>query len=126
MLEFAIVVPLLLLLVFAIIDFGRFFNEYGQLVSATRDGARVAAVRPAATTGERETLTALVQSVVLDRANSASLTAEMISLHIENRLGVRIMEVRVTGVPFTSSVPLVVGLPLSYPAIVAGFRHELE
>jgi Flp pilus assembly protein TadG len=126
MIEFAIVVPLLLLLVFAIIDFGRFFTEYGQLVSAARDGARVAAVRPAATLAEQETLSALVQSVVLDRANSGSLTAAMITLHIEERLGVRFMQVRVAGVPFTSSVPLVLALPLTYPVIVSGFRHELE
>lgn len=126
MIEFAIVVPLLLLLVFAIIDFGRFYTAYGQLVSAARDGARVAAVRPAATASEQAALTTLVQSVVLARANTPALEASMIALRIDASVGVRIMEVRISGTPFTSSVPFILGMPLQFPTIVAGFRHELE
>lgn len=42
--EFALVVPMLLLVLFAIIDFGRLFQGYITLTNATREGARIAAV----------------------------------------------------------------------------------
>jgi len=42
--EFAIVFPLLLLIVFGIIDFGRLLNAQITLTQAARDGARLAAV----------------------------------------------------------------------------------
>jgi Flp pilus assembly protein TadG len=40
--EMAIVLPLLLLILFAIIDFGRLLNKQISLTEAARDGARVA------------------------------------------------------------------------------------
>lgn len=42
--EFAIVAPLLFLLIFAIIEFGRFIFAYEVLNNATREGARYAIV----------------------------------------------------------------------------------
>jgi Flp pilus assembly protein TadG len=48
--EFAMVVPILLLLVFAIIDFGRLLMNQVTLTNAVREGARIAAV--GATSGE--------------------------------------------------------------------------
>ena len=42
--EFALVLPLLLLLVFGIIDFGRLLNAQLTLTQAAREGARLAAV----------------------------------------------------------------------------------
>ncbi len=42
--EFAIVLPLLLLLVFGIIDFGRLLNAQITLTQAAREGARLAAL----------------------------------------------------------------------------------
>lgn len=48
--EFALVLPLLLLLVFGIIDFGRALNAQITLTQAAREGARLAALgTPAAT-----------------------------------------------------------------------------
>jgi Flp pilus assembly protein TadG len=44
MVEFAIVLPILLLLVFGIIQFGILFNNYLTLTDAVRAGARQAAV----------------------------------------------------------------------------------
>ena len=44
--EFALVVPVLLTLVCAIIDFGRLFFVSASLTAAVRDGARAAAVLP--------------------------------------------------------------------------------
>jgi Flp pilus assembly protein TadG len=42
--EFALVAPLLLLVVFGIVDFGFMFREYEALTNAAREGARVAAL----------------------------------------------------------------------------------
>ena len=44
MVEFAIVLPILLVLVFGIIQFGIVFNHYLTLTDAVRAGARQAAV----------------------------------------------------------------------------------
>jgi Flp pilus assembly protein TadG len=44
--EFAIVAPLLFLLVFAIIDFGFAFHGWDAVQNAAREGARVGAVTP--------------------------------------------------------------------------------
>jgi Flp pilus assembly protein TadG len=49
--EFAIVLPVLLLLVFGIIDLGRLLYTYNNLTSAVREGARLAAVQQDPTTG---------------------------------------------------------------------------
>ena len=45
-LEFALVSPLLLLLVFAIIDFGFGFHAWNAIQNSAREGARLAAVDP--------------------------------------------------------------------------------
>jgi Flp pilus assembly protein TadG len=42
--EFAIILPILLLLLFGILQFGVIFNNYVQVTSAAREGARKAAV----------------------------------------------------------------------------------
>jgi Flp pilus assembly protein TadG len=44
MAEFAIVLPILVVLLFAIVQFGILFNNYVTLTDATRAGARAAAV----------------------------------------------------------------------------------
>jgi Flp pilus assembly protein TadG len=44
MVEFALVIPLLLLLIFGIVQFGILFNNYLTLTDAVRAGARQAAV----------------------------------------------------------------------------------
>ena len=48
MTEFALALPILALLLFAVIQFGIVFNHYVTLTDATRAGARKAAVGPAA------------------------------------------------------------------------------
>jgi Flp pilus assembly protein TadG len=49
MTEFALVLPILALILFAVIQFGIVFNNYVQLTDATRAGARKAAVSRQAT-----------------------------------------------------------------------------
>jgi Flp pilus assembly protein TadG len=55
MVEFAIVLPLLLLLVCGIIDLGRLLYTYNNLTSAVREGARLASVQKDPTTGASQT-----------------------------------------------------------------------
>jgi len=44
--EFALVAPLLLILIFAIIDLGRAYSTLNQIAASAREGARFAAVLP--------------------------------------------------------------------------------
>lgn len=46
--EFALVLPLFLVLLFALVDFGRGYQAWLQVTNAAREGARVGAVRGSA------------------------------------------------------------------------------
>ena len=77
MTEFALVLPVLALLLFAVIQFGIVFNNYVTLTDATRAGARKAAVsrqdpNPAATaeTAVRNSAAGLNQSNLTVTINS--------------------------------------------------------
>ena len=54
--EFALVMPILALIIFGIIDFGRAFYTVNNIISAVREGARYGAIlaAPKSTTGESE------------------------------------------------------------------------
>ena len=65
--EFALVVPLLLILVFGIIDFGMGLSRWIVITNATREGARLGAVgRPPA---EVEAKTIAASSGIIDSSN---------------------------------------------------------
>src|SRR5919199_244115 len=68
--EFAIVLPLLLTIVFGIVDFSRAFYTQNNLTSAVREGARWASVQPQATL-----TVAGVQTIVKQFANNVGNTA---------------------------------------------------
>lgn len=74
--EFALVLPVLTMVLFAIIQFGLFFYTYIDLTSATRDGARVAAVSAKAADGPGAVRTAIGRStsVVDDAQTSITVT----------------------------------------------------
>lgn len=63
MTEFALVLPILALLLFGIIQFGIVFNNYVQLTDATRAGARKAAVSRHNPNPRGDCIAAVVQSV---------------------------------------------------------------
>ncbi len=46
MVEFALVAPLLVMMIFLMIDFGRLVYTYGAISWATREGARLASLKP--------------------------------------------------------------------------------
>lgn len=54
--EFALVMPILALIIFGIIDFGRAFYTVNNIISAVREGARYGAVlaAPMSTSGQQE------------------------------------------------------------------------
>ncbi len=54
--EYALILPLLLLLMFGIIEFGVLFLSYNTIANAAREGAR-AGIMPHATTTDIETIT---------------------------------------------------------------------
>ena len=67
--EFALVLPLLVLLLVGIMQFGMLFYTYIDLTSATRDGARKAAVARASGTGAADTRAAIERSLtVVDKS----------------------------------------------------------
>lgn len=66
--EFVLMAPLLLLILFAVIAYGRLFSEISVMNSAAREGGRVAALR--GSSGE-------VQSAVTDAANPYTVSGSV-------------------------------------------------
>lgn len=72
--EFALIMPFLLLFIVGIVEFGRAWNEHEVLTDATREGARKAAVYdPAITKAD-------IEQVILDRLASANMSPDSIVL----------------------------------------------
>ncbi len=67
LIEFALVLPMLLVLVFGIVEFGNAWRHYQLITNTAREGARVA-VLPSSTT-------AIVDSVIDDRLTGSGLDA---------------------------------------------------
>lgn len=64
--EFALVAPILLILILGIVDFARAWNVYQVLTDAGREGARNAAVDNGASD-------AVIQNIVINAANRAGI-----------------------------------------------------
>jgi Flp pilus assembly protein TadG len=114
MIEFALVIPLLLLLIFGLFDLGRALFYYSSLANAVREGTRAGVVMPADTNGE---LTSAVQAKVLEYAfglttTTVPLTAEDIVVII-TMAGDAKETLQITGnfcfVPVTPGVAALVG-----------------
>lgn len=120
--EFALVLPILFLIVFGIIDFGRAFYTVNNIISAVREGSRYGAVlsAPLSTAGQRE---------IRDRVRSVSqpfgvdtLRDEQIEIEFDGEL----LTVRVDSFPFRPLTPLASTLGLATWPITrqATFRWE--
>lgn len=72
--EFALVVPLLLLLLMGILEFGRIYNAQITLTQAAREGVRVMAIENDATLARKSSIQAAV-----------SLDPSLITIEIESR-----------------------------------------
>jgi hypothetical protein len=64
--EYALTLPLLLLIIFGIIEFGILLFQYSTMVSAAREGAR-AGILPISDTCDEQCKTANVLAIVQDR-----------------------------------------------------------
>jgi Flp pilus assembly protein TadG len=72
--EFALIMPFLLLFLVGIVEFGRAWNEHEVLTDATREGARKAAVYDPAVSQ------ANIEQVIIDRLATANMVADTIAL----------------------------------------------
>ena len=71
--EMALVLPILLLLVFGIIEFGFIFNRYISVTHAAREGARQMAIRP---TDELPDAVAAAEASAPDLAGNITCTGD--------------------------------------------------
>ena len=78
MVEFALVLPLLAMLLFGVIQFGIVFNNYLDLTDATRAGARKAAV--SRNTSDPSGPTGVATQAVINSAGDLTLTSSNVSV----------------------------------------------
>src|SRR5437868_13300327 len=107
MVEFAIVLPILLLIVFGIVDFGRALYMANKLTSAVREGARLASTQispdptvAASKTAVTNAVTAYVQAISAGAA--APTVSETFSGAPPNMQSIT---VQITAYPFTPITP---------------------
>jgi Flp pilus assembly protein TadG len=74
--EFALILPIMLMLMFAMLQFGRIFWQYNVVQKATTDAARFLAAMPAIdmqNSGTAHNARAMAQQMVADAAEAASI-----------------------------------------------------
>lgn len=133
MVEFAIIAPLLFLLLFAIIDFGRALFLMNNLTSAVREGARLASVQQDPTTGASHTqVQNAVNAYITNFGGAPPVTPPTVTV---NQVAGQPYSVTVTlaNYPFDAITPvgpfvaLVSGSPMTaitMPTVSAVFRWE--
>lgn len=128
MVEFAIVLPIILLVSFAIVDFGRALYTVNNLTAAVREGARLAStqINPDPTTaGSKSAVsTAVTNYVVAFGGNAGAPTVnETFTGALPN---LQAITVQITAYPFTPITPLanLVGLGTITFSPSATFRWE--
>jgi Flp pilus assembly pilin Flp len=120
--EFALVMPILALIIFGIIDFGRAFYTVNNIISAVREGSRYGAILPApmSTIGQQE---------IRERVRNVSqpfggdtLRDEYIEIEFDGEL----VTVRVDSFPFQPLTPIASAVGLGTWPITrqATFRWE--
>lgn len=127
--EFTMIMPLLLLLLFAIVDFGRGFYTWLVITNAAREGARVAAVQ-----SDDATINTRIYDSFCDNYPS-SCTLDPTKLHIskDNVLGARGSAVKIDltydfeyATPIGAVLHFVSGGTLDTPVIKAHTSMRLE
>ena len=123
--EFALVAPLLLILVFAIIDLGRAYSTLNQLAASAREGARLAAVlqNPASNASQTQVRQA-VQQYSVGQLGGAPISDSQIAVTFHQGAGTVTVSIR--NYPFQLVTPLagVVGLRMIPITRQATFRWE--
>lgn len=128
MVEFAIVLPVLLLIVFGIVDFGRALYTANNLTSAVREGARLASTQitpdPTAAASKTAVTNAVTNYVTAISAGAPAPTvAETFTGAPPN---IQSIKVQITAYPFTPITPLagLIGMGTITMSPSATFRWE--
>lgn len=119
MVEFAIVAPLLFILIFGIIDFGFGFFQVNNLTNAARDGARMAATMPN-NTGSDAAIVAYVRDKIQVNKDSGTVA---VSRFLSN--GQSVVLVRISNFPYKPVTSLVIKSTKRFN-VRAEFRHEFQ
>ncbi|HLZ25761.1 MAG TPA: TadE family protein [Chloroflexota bacterium] len=124
--EFAMVLPLFLILLFAIIDFGRLEFTYMSLANAARETTRVAAVAAAGSNTVVDTFNNYAGLVLSPPSGTDTITFTVADRVCAETL----TRQRVAGTPpaacppgHTQPVPVVCALPLTYACAVPDRRQ---
>jgi Flp pilus assembly protein TadG len=123
--EFALVAPLLLILVFGIIDLGRAYSTLNQLAASAREGARFAAVLPnPVSSWSQDQVRQTVKQFSLRQLAGSAVSDDQIAVTLDKTAGT--VTVAVRGYPFQLVTPLagVVGLRTIPITRQATFRWE--
>ena len=126
--EFAIVLPILLLIVFGIVDFGRALYTANNLTSAVREGARLAStqISPDATVAAQKTAVsnAVKAYVVAFGGNAGAPTVS--ETFVGAPPNMQSITVSIVSYPFTPITPLagLIGLGTIQMSPSATFRWE--
>jgi Flp pilus assembly protein TadG len=103
--EFALVAPLLLILVFGIIDLGRAYAALNQIAASAREGARVAAVLPNPESAASKTqIREVVQQFSRRQLGGAAIGDDQIVVTLDRTAATVTVEVR--GYSFQLLTPL--------------------
>lgn len=119
--EFAIIAPLLFMLVFGIMDVGRFFFDYNNLVNAAREGARSFAVAEL-TSANRTACESRVRNRLADPTRAAAAT---VTCNWQGTVPNRTVFATIQNYPFTTVMPFY-SWRNRLPNIRAEFRHEFQ
>ena len=95
MVEFALVLPLLLLVIAGIFDFGFLFRDYGVITNAAREGARIGVLGPYTISNVQERARLYMTAAGLT-AGLATTTVTTASLTIDVGVTVPVVTVTVT------------------------------
>ncbi len=123
--EFALVAPLLLILVFGIIDLGRAYSTLNQLAASAREGARYAAVLPNPESGSSQTqIRQTVKKFSERQLGGAPLSDGQIFVSLDRSAATVTVEVRAYSFQLVTPLAGVVGLRTVPITRSATFRWE--
>jgi Flp pilus assembly protein TadG len=129
--EFSLILPVFLLLLFALVDFGRGFYTWLVVTNAAREGARAAAVQSDATTVDAKLYGSFCPS--WPSTSGCGLDTTKVSRSVVNLQGTRGTETRVTVsfnfsyvTPIGAFLSLVGGDSISAPTISSTTSMRLE
>ena len=90
MVETAMVLPILLVLVFGMIDFGRVFNAWITVTNSAREGARVGATRQDETAIEARVAAAMgpIDDYTVDIVNAEGSSGTAVSVEVETTVDI--------------------------------------